>query len=90
VWHPDLTLPHYNSLIVEYAGMPDVAEYAEGIQHKQNVYRTNGIPALFVYPQDPTGPAWPDRLHKTIEAAGEQAMRRYRHLPGETAGRLYS
>jgi len=73
-WHPDFTLPTYNSLIVEYAGMMDVPDYAAGIRHKQRAYDANEIPALFVYPQDLTGPAWPERLYERIEDAGQRAL----------------
>jgi hypothetical protein len=69
-WHPDFTLPDYNSMIVEYAGMPDVPEYMAGIRHKQKVYQANGIAALFIYPQDLTGPNWPEKVIERIEQAG--------------------
>jgi len=74
VWHPDFTLPDYNGLIVEYAGMPDVPDYAAGIQHKVGAYKVNGIPAFFIYPQDLTGPAWPERLYERIVQEGYQAL----------------
>jgi hypothetical protein len=66
VWHPDFTLPDLASRIVEYAGMPDVPEYARSIQYKQRVYRDNGIVAVFVYPYDLTGPSWPEQVLKRI------------------------
>jgi len=62
VWHPDFTLPSYGSLIIEYAGMPDVPEYMQGIRHKEKVYKANQMPALFLYPADLQGPAWPQRI----------------------------
>ena len=61
-WHPDFTLPAYGGLIVEYAGMPDVPEYVAGIRHKESAYAANGIPAVFVYPDDLTGPQWPQQI----------------------------
>ena len=65
IWHPDFTLPTYNGLIVEYAGMVDVPEYAKGIRHKKRAYRLNDIKALFVYPWDIKGAAWPEEvIHK--------------------------
>ena len=66
LWHPDFTLPTYGGLIVEYAGMPDVPEYRDGIRHKQRAYRANEIPAMFVYPDDLTGPNWPGRILEGI------------------------
>jgi hypothetical protein len=73
-WHPDFSLPHYGGLIVEYAGMMDVPDYAAGIQHKQRVYAAHGIPAMFVYPPDLTGPAWPAQLAARIRRAGDEAL----------------
>ena len=62
IWYPDFTLPTYGRLVIEYAGMPDVPDYAQGIQHKQRAYAANRIPVLFIYPLDLQGPAWPGRL----------------------------
>jgi hypothetical protein len=80
-WHPDFQLPQYGGLVIEYAGMMDVPDYAAGIQHKQRVYAANAIPALFVYPQDLTGRDWPRRLVDRIYQAGIRAQQRYRR-PG--------
>jgi hypothetical protein len=73
-WVPDFTLPHYGGLIIEYAGMMDVPDYAAGIRHKALAYARNGIPALFVYPRDLTGPAWPAQLAARIRRAGDAAL----------------
>ena len=70
VWLPDFTLPSYDGLILEYAGMPEIDDYMTGIRHKQHVYRDNEISALFVYPQDLQGPDWPDRLYGKLEKIG--------------------
>ena len=74
VWHPDFSLPDYNGMIIEYAGMPDVPDYMDGIRHKESTYQANGIPALFVYPQDLAGPNWPERLYERIQKTGDQAL----------------
>ena len=66
-WHPDFTLPTYNSLIVEYAGMPDVPEYMAGIRHKKKVYRINAVPVMFIYPHHLQGPDWPAKIYEKIE-----------------------
>jgi hypothetical protein len=39
IWRPDFTLPTYGGLVVEYAGMMDVPDYAAGIEHKIAAYR---------------------------------------------------
>jgi hypothetical protein len=49
-WHPDFYLPAHGGLIVEYAGMPNVPDYMAGIRHKEEVFRENRVPALFLYP----------------------------------------
>lgn len=69
VWHPDFSLPTHGGLILEYAGMMDVPDYAAGIRHKRRVYAANGLPALFVYPADLQGPRWSERLAYRIHAA---------------------
>jgi len=63
LWRPDFTLPTYDHMIVEYAGMPDVPDYRLGIQHKREAYRANGYNAMFIYPRDLHGPRWPQRLY---------------------------
>ena len=60
-------LPTYDYLVVEYAGMPDMPAYLEGVRHKEKVYRANGIAAIFLYPQDLMGPDWPEMLAERIE-----------------------
>ena len=76
VWHPDFTLPSYNGMVVEYAGMPDVPEYMAGIRHKKQVYETNDLPAAFIYPRDLKGPNWPEevmaRVNGQYHAAGRK------------------
>ncbi len=73
IWRPDFSLPSYNGLIVEYAGMPDVPDYAAGIRHKRRAYSANGIPALFVYPTALRGRHWPQRLIRQVYVAGKRA-----------------
>ena len=60
-------LPTYDYLVVEYAGMPDIPEYIQGIRHKKQVYAANDIAALFLYPRDLRGPDWPEMLAERIE-----------------------
>ena len=61
-------LPTYDYLVVEYAGMPDVPAYMEGVRHKEKVYRANGIAAVFLYPQDLSGSTWSDTIVRRIRA----------------------
>ena len=65
-WHPDFTLFSYRGLVLEYAGMPDRPDYMAGIRKKEQVYALNGVPAMFVYPQDLRGPRWPERVVEQI------------------------
>ena len=73
-WHPDFTLPTYEGLLIEYVGMPEVDDYMTGIRHKQRAYQANGISALFVYPEDLTGPSWPSRLYEKLDQARHQPI----------------
>jgi hypothetical protein len=68
-WKPDFTLPTYDGLIVEYAGMLDVPSYAAGIRHKRQVYLANGLHALFISEDDLKGPQWPERLLRRVYRA---------------------
>ena len=88
-WHPDFTLPDYNGMIVEYAGMMDVPDYAEGIRHKKRAYRRNGIPAMFVYPTDLRGPLWPEKLYHRIQRAYQRTVRHRRPSIPYAVGRSY-
>jgi hypothetical protein len=76
LWHPDFSLPTYNGLVVEYAGMMDVPDYARGIEHKRRVYAANEIPAVFVYPGHLARPDWPQKLLDQIDEASA-AQNRY-------------
>ena len=69
IWHPDFTLPTYNGLIVEYAGMMDIPDYAQGIRHKQQAYAANEMAALFVYPGYIHNGNWPEQLLQRIYLA---------------------
>ena len=69
IWHPDFTLPTYAGLIVEYAGMSDVPDYMAGIQHKEQAYSANKVPAVFIYSDDLKGPGWPKTVMERIGAA---------------------
>lgn len=75
VWRPDFTLPQYNDFVLEYAGMPDRLDYMMGVRFKEQVYTANGIPALFVYPKDLSGPNWPEELYARTAHLGERAVR---------------
>ncbi len=70
IWRPDFTLPTYAGLIVEYAGMPDVPAYAQGIAHKRHAYAANRLRAVFVYPSDLRARDWPARLVNAAQRAG--------------------
>ena len=68
-WRPDFTLPGYGGLILEYAGMMDIPDYAAGIRHKRRAYARNERQVLFVYPRDLRGQEWPERLMQRIQRA---------------------
>ena len=76
IWHPDFTLPQHNGLVVEYAGMMDIPDYARGILHKQQAFAANAIPALFVYPEDLAKPGWAYELLGRIEQRAYQSTDR--------------
>lgn len=73
-WHPDFALPYQNGLILEYAGMMDVPDYAAGIRHKRCAYAANDMSAMFIFPEDLVGPNWTDRLTERIVAYSDHAQ----------------
>jgi hypothetical protein len=89
VWRPDFTLPTYGNLIVEYAGMPDRPAYMDGVRLKQQAYHSNGIHALFLYPEDLQGRSWPRELARTIGRAGYWAQAYGRNSRPGAASRPY-
>lgn len=77
-WRPDFTLPQYGDLIVEYAGMPDVPDYMQGVVHKARAYRNNRRSALFLYPGDLYRRGADRHVYRQIEAAASKNVSRYR------------
>ena len=77
IWRPDFALPTYDGLVIEYAGMMDIPDYAAGIRHKRLAYEANGIPAVFVHPEDLMGLAWPERLVESIYETAGQSLSPY-------------
>lgn len=75
IWKPDFTLPDYDWMIIEYAGMMDRPDYAAGIRHKKRAYARNEIPALFVYPLDLRLPDWPSHVLRSIERCRSKTAR---------------
>ena len=66
-WHPDFSLPKHGNRVVEYAGMLDRPDYRASMHYKDRVYRENGIPAMFVLPEDLQRRDWPDWLLRQIK-----------------------
>lgn len=80
IWRPDFSLPTHNGLIVECAGMMDIPDYADGIRHKRQAYEANGIPALFIYPEDLMERDWPERLVESIHETADRSPGQYSPL----------
>lgn len=81
IWQPDFSLPTYDGLIIEYAGMMDIPDYAAGIRHKQRAYAANGIPAVFVYPEHLAAPGWPERLVERLHDVTDRPLGPYLPAP---------
>ena len=87
IWRPDFTLPDRNGLVVEYAGMPDVPDYMDGIRHKQHAYAANGMHAVFIYPQDLQGPYWPEDVIEKVVGAAKTPPRPFTYRPSLPCGK---
>lgn len=72
IWYPDFTVctPYIDDLIVEYAGLMQYEEYAQGIRHKANTYSRNDLQAVFLYPEEVFGKDYEQKIiYKILEAA---------------------
>jgi hypothetical protein len=59
---PDFTLPTYNNTVIEYAPAK-----ALPVEQVKDVYRENGIAAVFLDESDLTAPNWQRRLYDILE-----------------------
>ncbi len=87
LWYPDFQLPHHG-LVVEYGGRLDDPCYAEGWQHKHEVYRTNGIDALMLTPNDLRGD-WPRHLLDSIDGVMADRLARFRDVRARASRPAY-
>lgn len=71
VWLPDFTLPSYNGVVVEYAGAKDIPGYRPSTSHRSSTYAANGIPAVFVQPEELDDLSWPESFLDWLEATAE-------------------
>ena len=76
IQRPDFTLPTYNNAVLEYDPGNGPASDGAG---RSDVYRQNGITALFLQPSDLAAPHWPERLYDRLEQT-------YRHPLSHPAG----
>jgi hypothetical protein len=74
IWRPDFTLPTYNSLVVEYDAARHGAFEASSRRTRSEVYRLNGIAALFLEPSDLARPNWQQRLYDQLERSYHQPL----------------
>lgn len=73
IWRPDFTLPSYGGSVIEYAGNVDKQES----EHKQQVYRANEIPAVFMYPNDLADPKLAEQLFQLMYEATKKVLEKY-------------
>ena len=81
IWRPDFTLPTYNSMVIEYDWARHGALDASGRHARSDVYRLNGIAALFLEPADLTRPHWQQRLYDQLEKSYHQPLAYLRDDP---------
>ena len=74
IWRPDFTLPTYNSLVVEYDSARHGAFEASSRRTRSEVYRLNGIAALFLEPSDLARPNWQQGLYDRLEESYRQPL----------------
>jgi len=64
IWRPDFTLPTYNSTVIEYHPNDDPTSNAS---IKSDIYKLNGITAIFLDKTNLTNPDWQQRLYEQLE-----------------------
>jgi hypothetical protein len=81
IWRPDFTLPTYNSLVIEYDSGRHRAFDVTGRRTRSDIYRLNGIAALFLEPSDLAKPDWQQRLYDQLEQCYHQPLAYLRDRP---------
>ena len=66
LWYPDFTLPTFDDMVIEYPGRHHQNKVIIPPERKQEVYRQNDIPALFLKPADLARPDWVEKLYETL------------------------
>ena len=66
LWYPDFTLPTFDDMVIEYSGRHHQNKVIIPPERKQEVYRQNDIPALFLKPADLARPDWVEKLYETL------------------------
>ena len=74
IWRPDFTLPTYNSLVIEYDSGHHRAFDVSSRRTRGDIYRLNGIAALFLEPSDLAKPDWQQRLYERLEQGYRQPL----------------
>jgi len=74
LWRPDFTLSTYNSMVIEYDWARHGALDASNHRTRSDVYRLNGIAALFLEPADLARPHWQQRLYDRLEKSYRQPL----------------
>jgi hypothetical protein len=74
IWRPDFTLPSYNNIVIEYDSAFHGIYDADRYHPRSDLYRLNGIAALFLEPSDLAGPHWQQRLHDRLEKVYRQPL----------------
>jgi len=69
IQRPDFTLPTYNGAVLEY--IPGRGQ-AANVASRSDVYRQNGIAALFLWPSDLAQAGWQKQLYGQLEQMHRQ------------------
>lgn len=72
--HPAFTLPYHLDMIIEYTGPHELLSPPEEGDRREQLYRENGIPGVFLYPDDLQRVDVAGRLVDQIERAYRRAV----------------
>lgn len=75
LWHPDFWLPDFG-VAIEYNGVVQDKDYAQGVEHKKAVYKAVGLPCVYVNPAALQG-CWPKRIKGQIRSVLAERLAKF-------------
>ena len=78
VWYPDFWLPDFG-MAIEYNGVVQDSDYADGVKHKKVVYEAAGVSCLYLDPDSLRG-YWPNQIMGQIHNCLVERLAKFESL----------